>query len=124
MLRYCQAVFEKHVSANWSFSVKEGREALNIGVDTSHYDLTMYCSAGNALWGQKKDMVAAMEKNIRSLDPDKVVVVLLGTAVYWSKLAGASPRNATFFEDARRALLHRRVRVADLTTIMETLDYT
>ena len=98
-----------------------GGEALNVA-HLSNYDYVIYCSAGNGLWG-RKDKVADMERNIRSFDPKRVVVVLLGTAHHWSKLAGKLPSNATFFEDAKGALLRRGVRVAELTTYMEGLHY-
>ena len=60
---------------------------------------------------------------MKSFDPKKVVDVLLGTADLWVQLARNNAKNPTFFVDARRTLLRQRVRVAELTTFMETLDY-
>ena len=111
----------RYISASWTFHVNEGEEALNVACTASN-GLVMYCTAGNGLW-KKKEQLANMLSNIRSFDPNRVVVVFLGTADLWSRLAAKRATNATFFEDARRALLQRRVRVAEVTTFMECLEY-
>ena len=105
MIRGLPRIFHelRYISASWTFHVNEGEEALNVACTASN-GLGMYCTAGNGLW-KKKEQLAKMLSNIRSFDPNRVVVVFLGTADLWSRLAAKRATNATFFEDARRALL-------------------
>ena len=112
-----------YVSPSWSFEVHDGTEALSVVIkNQDDYDLVIFVSAGNALWCQrgKKDI----EENIGSFDPAKVVVVLLGSADFWIKLAGGGDAaNPLFFLHARQTLRLRGVRVAQLIAFMTTLTY-
>ena len=50
------------------------------------YDLVVYLSAGNALWSRKGKK--EIEENMNSFDPEKVIVVLLGSAELWISFLG------------------------------------
>merc|ERR1712216_989418 len=88
------------------------------------FDHVIYCSAGNGLWSRKDgEDWASVEQNIRSFDPRKITVVLLGSCELWARLAEETPPNASFLEDANRVLQEQQVRVSELTSFMESLEY-
>ena len=93
----------------WTFEASEGKEALQIPCDAAkaaEYDHVIYCSAGNGIW-KPTDGPAwkKLMRNIEALDPEKVVVVLLGTADLWASLlkhAGKQePPNLNFFTEGQ-----------------------
>eukprot|EP00927_Polykrikos_kofoidii_P040858 TRINITY_DN34851_c0_g1_i1.p1 TRINITY_DN34851_c0_g1~~TRINITY_DN34851_c0_g1_i1.p1 ORF type:complete len:273 (+),score=41.10 TRINITY_DN34851_c0_g1_i1:116-934(+) len=108
---------------DWTIDANEGKEPLALRFDWSkiqEYDHVIYCSAGNAIWKQAWEAVV---DNIRSLDPQKVSVILLGNSEIWCRLAKEQAPFMSFFEDAKQLLRERGVRVTELTSFMESLEY-
>lgn len=84
------------------------------------YDHVIFCSAGNGMWKSCwKDVV----KNIKSFDPGKVTVVLLGSAELWTRVAEETPPNMSFFEDVKWLLREKQVQIGELTSSLESLEY-
>ena len=61
---------------------------------------------------------------MNSFDPEKVIVVLLGSAELWISCFGrGEPANPFILPERENTLQLRRVRVAQITTFMKTLQY-
>lgn len=127
VMRGLQKIFRQHfANSTWRVDANCGMEALSIPCKPSElleYDHIFYCSAGNAMWSGRD--WAAVERNIRSLDPRRVGVVLLGNAELWSSMAGPQyrPKQPSYFQDAKRALGQQGVHVAELDSCMASLEY-
>ena len=120
----CEKLFQRSVVDSWVFEVHRGAEALTVACnDNGKHDLVAYVTAGNGGWSAKKH-AAKITQNIQSFDPEKVVVVLLGTIEGWSKLSGDAANNATFFDNARELLMRQGVRFIHLDAFMKTLTFT
>ena len=122
---------EARADLRWTFEASEGKEALQIPCDAAkaaEYDHVIYCSAGNGLW-KPTDGPAwkKLMRNIEALDPEMVVVVLLGTADLWARLlkqAGKTePTNLNFFTEVKAVMQRKGVRFAELTDFMKGLTY-
>jgi hypothetical protein len=112
------------VADSWAFEAHRGAESLTVACNgDGKYDLIVYVSAGNGGFAAKKH-AAKITQNIQSFDPEKVVVVLLGTIEGWSEMSGDAANNATFFDNARGLLLRQGVRFSHLDAFMKTLTFT
>jgi len=112
---------------DWRVDANQGKEALSVVYPPEElqlYDHIFYCSAGNAIWSGEKEW-SAVERHLRSLDPRKTSVVLLGSAEFWSKVAGPAykVKRPSFFEDVKSVLLDQKVHMVELRGFMESLEY-
>lgn len=48
---------------------------------------------------------------------------MLGSADFWTRIAGEAPPHASFVQDATTVLQREQIRVAEITTAVETLEY-
>lgn len=127
VMRGLNRIVTKNHANNWRVDTNEGWEALGIPIEASdleQFEHIVYVTSGNGLW---KDEWKKVERNTRFLDPEKVSVVLLGTAELWHNLYGgdakSKPKYETFFERAKHALEARRIEYVELVEYMKTLEY-
>lgn len=127
MLQGLEKMFQKNfANKQWRVDVYQGSESLTIPCSPEElhaYDHIFYCSAGNGIW-KGDDTWNVVQKNICSFDPQKVSIVLLGSAKFWSSIApGYKLKRPSFFADVRDLLQEKQIRFAEVTSFMEELDY-
>ena len=126
-MKHIDGIIIKSSPPNWilTIEVNEGKEAL--GVSYPHpndYDHVIFCSAGNGIWKPKdKPAWRRLAKNIDSLDPAKVVVVLVGSDEIWRRKLDATPPNEVFYVEIKKHLEQKRIRFAQITDFMENIKY-
>ena len=107
-----------YITTSWTFEVHNGAEALSVKKNPDDYDLVIYLSAGNGLWARKDKQ--NIKDNLNSFDVQKTIVVLLGTADVWVKLAeNGEAHDPLFFLHVRHTVYLRHVRVSQITDFIK-----